>query len=160
MGAGSVGLTDEEQQPERLEREVENIRDNMSDIVGELDRRRHELFDWRSQLRKHGLLLAAVGVGWVLAFSVTLAIRSAKRRRENRPLAKARRLRAAVSRMIAHPELVAQPQPSVTKKALAAAASATMTVVARTLTEQLASSLQSGASDEDEPYGAFEPHAE
>ncbi|HMI84045.1 MAG TPA: hypothetical protein VK550_08115 [Polyangiaceae bacterium] len=154
MGAAGTGLTgsedremldreektegsDGEAQPERLEREVEEIRDNISGIVGELDRRGHELFDWRSQLRKHALLIAAIGASCLVGFGVTVAMGVANRRRRNRPLAKARRLREALSRMIAHPELVAQPRPSVSRKAISAAVSATAGLLAKTLAQQV-----------------------
>ena len=52
---------DEQREPAKLEREVEDIRDNISDIVSELDRRGHEILDWRGHLRKHAWLLVAVG---------------------------------------------------------------------------------------------------
>ncbi|HMJ51507.1 MAG TPA: hypothetical protein VK540_05505 [Polyangiaceae bacterium] len=150
MGAGTVELTGTgkvestgEEEPQELEREVEDIRENITGIVGELDRRRHDLFDWRLQLRKHGPVLAAVTAGWVLAFGVTIAVGAARRRRRNRPLAKMRRLRQALSRMIEHPELVAQPQPSIARKVLAAAASATVASLAKTLVKELGTSLES-----------------
>jgi hypothetical protein len=126
-----------EAQPEVLEREVEEIRENISGIVGELDRRGHELVDWRLQLRKHGTLLAAIGASCLVGFGLTMAIGAANRRRRNRPLAKARRLRQALARMIDHPELVAQPRPGVGKKAISAAVSATVGILAKTLVQRL-----------------------
>jgi hypothetical protein len=149
MGGGTVELTDTvaptaEEEPQELEREVEDIRDNITGIVGELDRRRHDLLDWRLQLRKHGPVLVAVTAGWVLAFGMTMAVGAARRRKRNRPLEKARRLRQALSRMVAHPELVAQPQPGIGRKVLAAAVSATVGALAKTLIQELASSLESG----------------
>jgi hypothetical protein len=149
MGAGTIELTDTaapaaEEAPQDLEREVEDIRENITGIVGELDRRRHDLFDWRLQLRKHGPVLAAVTAGWMLAIGMTMAIGASKRRRRNRPLEKARRLREALSRMVAHPELVAQPQPGIGRKVLAAAVSATVGALAKTLIQELATSFESG----------------
>jgi len=111
--------------------------------VGELDRRRHDLLDWRSQLRKHGAVLAAVTAGWVLAIGVTMAVRASQKRRRNRPLAKARRLRDALSRMVAHPELVAQPRPSIGRKVVGAAASATVGALAKALINELTTSAES-----------------
>jgi hypothetical protein len=129
--------SDERDEPAQVEREVDQIRDNISGIVGELDRRGHELFDWRKQLRNNARLVAAIGLSCLVGFGLTVAIGVANRRRRNRPLAKARRLGEAVSRMIANPELVAQPRPSVSKKAVSAAVSATVGLLARTLAQRV-----------------------
>ncbi len=126
-----------EPKPEDLEREVEEIRDNISGIVGELDRRGHELFDWRQQLRKNSTLLAAIGTSVLVGFGLTIAIGVANRRRRNRPFAKARRLREALSRIIDNPELVAQPRPSISKKAVSAAVSAMVGMLAKSLAQRM-----------------------
>jgi hypothetical protein len=56
-----------EPDPAVLQRDVENIRSDLDRLVGELDHRRHELFDLRLQLRRHalpiGLAAAALVVG-------------------------------------------------------------------------------------------------
>jgi hypothetical protein len=134
------------EKPEVLEREVAEIRENISGIVGELDRRGHELFDWRSQLRKHSALIAAVGASCLVGFALTIAIGVANRRRRSRPLAKVRRLREAVSRMIEHPELVAQPRPSVSRKAVSAAVTAMVGVLAKTLAQRMLDASESEPS--------------
>lgn len=154
MGAAGPGLTGSEEremldreekqesaergeQPEQIEREVEEIRENISGIVGELDRRGHELFDWRQILRNNARLLAAVGLSCLVGFGLTVAIGVANRRRRNRPLAKARRLREALSRIIENPELVAQPRPGIGKKAIGAAVSATVGLLAKNIAQRV-----------------------
>jgi hypothetical protein len=122
--------------PEELEHEVEGIRGNMTGIVKELDRRRHEWLDWRLQLRRHRTVLTLATAGLLLAFGGALAIFVRNKRRRQRPLDKVRRLREAVSRMIEHPEHVARPQPSIGKKALAAAASAAAGTLTKTVTQR------------------------
>jgi hypothetical protein len=49
--------------------------------VGELDRRRHEMLDWRFQLRRHGRLLGltAAGLG-VLSWGAFAKRRKGRRR--------------------------------------------------------------------------------
>jgi hypothetical protein len=150
MGATTVELTGQDA-PEELERDVEDIRENIDDIVTELDRRGQELLDWRLQLRKHKLLLVAVGASCLVGLSLTVGLARAKRRRENRFFAKAARLRKALARMIAHPELVAQPQPGIGKKALTAAVSAAVGALAKTLARQVAEAPEPArlASDSD-----------
>jgi hypothetical protein len=49
-----------------IERQVHAIRGDLDGLVGELDRRRHEAFDWRLQLSRHRRpLLVAAGVAGV-----------------------------------------------------------------------------------------------
>jgi hypothetical protein len=137
MGQGTDDVMDPET-PEELEREVEDIRDDMTGIVSELDRRGHEALDWRMQLRRHAAPLMFTGLG-LLAVAIGKRALSARReRRNNRPLAKARRMREALARMIAHPELVAQPRPSIANRALAAAVGAAAGSVAKALTDRAA----------------------
>jgi hypothetical protein len=136
MGATTVELTDRDE-PEELEREVEDIRENIDDIVGELDRRGHELFDWRSHLRRNKALLLTLGASCLVGFGLTISLGVAKRRRQARLSYKARQLRRALSRMVAHPELVAQPRPGVANKALSAAVGAVAGGLARAIVRRL-----------------------
>ena len=120
-----------------LERDIEQIRGNLGGLIGELDHRRHEAFDLRRQLRRHGLffgltLLAVVG----LATSGILIYRERARRRRALP-ARLRRLRVAVRRMVAQPERVAEPQPRVGKKILAAGGTAIASVIGRRVAQRI-----------------------
>ena len=47
-----------------LGEEIGDVRRRLDVLVGELDRRRHEAFDWRRQLRRHaeGLGIAAIAI--------------------------------------------------------------------------------------------------
>jgi len=119
-----------------LERDIEEIRGNLGGLIGELDHRRHEAFDLRRQLRRHGLffgltLLAAAG----LATSGILIYRERVRRRRALP-ARLRRLHSAVSRMVAKPERVAQSPPRVGKKILAAGGTAIASVIGRRVAQR------------------------
>jgi hypothetical protein len=67
--------------------------------------------------------------------AIWVAVRT--KRQRSRPLAKARRLRWAVARMIAHPDDVARSRPSVGKKALSAFVSAVAGVLAKILSQRL-----------------------
>ena len=58
MGEGTSGV---KRTPEDLEREVETIRESMDPVLQELDARRHELVDWKLQLRRHGPTLMKAG---------------------------------------------------------------------------------------------------
>jgi hypothetical protein len=137
MGQGTTGVSDPEDQADQAERAVEETRDRLTGIVRELDRRRHSAFDLRGQLRRHG---AAVGIsaGTLVALiggGIWLAVWLEARR--ERPLARARRLRLALARAVAHPDDVAKPKPSVGKKVLGAFASAAAGVLAKALAKRL-----------------------
>jgi hypothetical protein len=84
MGEGTTHVTHEEESPARLEREVDELRDRMTGLVGELDRRRHELFDWRLQLRRHGRTLGLVGAGLAAVFWGARALARRRNRRHDR----------------------------------------------------------------------------
>jgi hypothetical protein len=146
MGEATVELNGSAE-PEVIERQVEEIRDNITGIVGELDRRGHELVDWRSHLQKHAFTLVTVGAACLLGLGVTIAVGRARQKRRQRPLAKARRLRVALARMIEHPELVARPQPGIGRRALSAAVGATVGfLVKATLQEMVATAGPGGAT--------------
>jgi hypothetical protein len=137
MGQGTTGVGDPEDQADQAEREVERTRDRLTGIVRELDRRRHAVFDLRGQLRRHGLAvgLSAGTAALLIAGSVWLGVWLKARRA--RPVARARRLRMAVARMVAHPDDVARPTPHVGKKVLGAFGSAAAGVLAKTLAQRL-----------------------
>jgi len=105
----------------------------------EPDRRRHDFFDWRRQLRRHALAIGVVGLLIGTAVTVGLARR---RRRRQRPLAKLARLVQAVAGILAEPDPVARPKPNVMNKALSSAASAAtgmlVKIAIRDLTEPAA----------------------
>jgi hypothetical protein len=131
--------------PEDLQEEVREIRENMTGIVGELDRRGHAVLDWRLQLKSHAVPLVIAAAGLLLVVAGSMALSATRNRRRQRPLEKARRLRQALSRIIAHPELVARPSPNVAYKVMGAAASAVAGSLAKTLAEQLGRSTARAA---------------
>lgn len=69
--------------PAEIEREVEEIRDQMEPVIAELDHRRHALMDWRGQLRRRGpkVLAALVVVAGGVAAMRMWAKRSGRRGR-------------------------------------------------------------------------------
>jgi hypothetical protein len=124
-------------EPRDLEHQVEDIRSNIDDIVDELDKRRHELFDWRLQLRKHARTFGALAAVLVVTMAGTIAFSIWQSRRRSRPLAKAKRWRSAVSRVIDHPEYLVRRDDGLGRKALTAAASAFTGGVAKSAAERL-----------------------
>jgi hypothetical protein len=136
MGEGKSHVKTEES-PEQIEHEIENIRENITDIASELDRRRHELVDWRLQLKKHGPAIAMVAGGCILLLWATIQARAWQAARRRRPMARAKRYREALSRMVKHPERIARAEPSTGKKVAVAAATSVASTVARGVAERL-----------------------
>ena len=118
-----------EERAATLEGEVEAIRDDLGDLVGELDRRRHRAV---KPLAIGAIIVAGVCIG---GYVLWRALRA-------RPT-RAARVRTALERATAHPERVAESKPSVPQKVLVAAASAVAAVVARRAAERWTSTSAS-----------------
>ena len=80
----------------QLESEIAAVREELSALVAELDRRRHEAFDVKLQVRRHGLELALTGVALVAAASGFVWLRSRRSRRRAGWRGQLERLRGAV----------------------------------------------------------------
>jgi hypothetical protein len=121
---------------EALQHDIERIRADLANTVGELDRRRHALFDVRGQLRRHGLpmVLAAAGLVALIAGGIALAV--SRRRRQQRLPARLARLREALGRMVDKPKRVAN-DPGVGRKIAAAAGGAAASLAAKKLVKRL-----------------------
>jgi hypothetical protein len=120
----------------RVSGEIEALRNDIGSLVGELDRRRHELFDLRLQARRHPTAVIGIGVAAALVVGglVALAVRS--RREAQRPSRRAREAARALSRLMEHPDRVAAEQ-SVRDRVLAAAGIAAGTALAKRLVDRL-----------------------
>ena len=146
MGQGTTGVNNPEERAEEAEREVEATRDRLTGVVRELDRRRHHAFDLRGQLRRHGLA-AGLSVGTAaLLIGGTVWLGAWQARRSQRLVARGRRLRAALARMIAHPDDVARPRPHLGRKALSTVLSAAVGVLARELARRLVARQRAAAN--------------
>jgi hypothetical protein len=137
MGQGTTGVGDPEERADQAEREVEQTRDRLTRIVRELGRRRHAAFDLRGQLRRHGVAAGVSAGTAALLIAGTVWLGVWVKARRSRPMARARRMRLAMARLVAHPDDVARPTPNVGKKVLSAFASAAVGVLAKALAQRL-----------------------
>lgn len=121
--------------PRTIEREIRGHRGELSTLVGELNRRRHELTDVRLQLRRHtlGVATGVMATGAAIVGSIVYARWRA--RRYNSLIARGGRLREAVGRMIDRPERVAS-EPTVTQRILASAGSAAVAIAIKAILER------------------------
>jgi hypothetical protein len=131
MGQGTVGVD-----PQQLETEIAELRDELGALVAELDARRHELFDVRLQLRRHAgrLVLTGLALSAVVGGVVWLGVRRARRRQN--VVSRAGRLREGIARVVERPERLAV-EPTLGSKLLAVAASAAIGTAARKAVEGL-----------------------
>ena len=95
-----------------LGHETETTLQELDELVSELDRRRHQAFDWRLQVRRHARALALLGVGVVVVVGVGVSV--ARSRRQHTLAARlaeladrGERLRQALGRIIDDPDRLA-----------------------------------------------------
>jgi hypothetical protein len=102
-----------------LGHETEATRRELDELVTELDRRRHQAFDWRLQVRRHARALAMLGAGVVVVVGIGVAASIARKRR--RPTLATRlsefadwgdRLRLALGRIVEDPDRLAKKEPA------------------------------------------------
>ncbi|HEU4438571.1 MAG TPA: hypothetical protein VFT36_04945 [Methylomirabilota bacterium] len=141
QGTGVVTPTETpaSRDPRVIEREIRGHRGELSTLVGELNRRRHELTDVKLQLRRHtlGIATSVLAGGLVLAGSVAYA--RWRTRQYNTLAARSGRLREAMGRMIDRPERVAT-EPTAAQRVLASAGSALAAILIKLVIERLTDS--------------------
>ena len=142
MGAGAAGVSGAGEgiggggtsgdRGEELQRDIEQIRGDLTRTVGELDRRRHALTDVKGQLRRHPgpVVLVAVAVLGLAAGAIAWGV--GRRRRRTEIGARLGRLREALERMVAKPNRVATDL-GVGRKIVAAAGAAAASALAKKL---------------------------
>ena len=124
---------------ESLEREVDRIRNNIGELVRELNQRRHDAFDLKLQFRHHAGRLVLVGAAFAALIAGTIVLATARLRRRRSIRTRVTRLRDALRRIAAHPERVAERQPNVPRKLIAAGGTAIASVLGKRLAKRLVS---------------------
>jgi hypothetical protein len=132
-------MSDGRQEVGKLESDVDLIRANLGDLIGELNNRRRDALDIRLQFQRHAgrLVLAGVVVIAMVAGGIALFV-SRVRRRRSLPV-RADRLGKALRRALAHPEHVAERRPSVPRKIAAAGGSAIASALGKRIASRLVS---------------------
>jgi hypothetical protein len=130
---------------EKLQREIEAVRENLGGLVSELDHRRHDALNVGLQVRRHAVPLAVAGLA-VLGLAAGGTALMIRRERARRSLSsRAASLGQAMKRIVDHPERQAPPPPTIGSKVLAAVATAAASILARRLIQHLMSTDRSSA---------------
>lgn len=136
-GSAAPGMSPREN-TRQLEGEIAVLRDELTGLVAELDRRRHELTDFKLQARRHVLGVTLTGASLLASAAGFVWLSVWRTRRRSQATARIGRLREAVSRMVDPPDRVAA-EPGIPARILTAAANA---VVATAIKRVLEHSLQ------------------
>jgi hypothetical protein len=130
-------VTAEGENVDALEHDVDRIRNNIGELIRELNYRRHEAFDLKLQFQRHAARVIVAGAAMVAVVAGAIALAVARRRRRRSIGARVTRLREALRRISAHPEHLAERQPSVSRKMAAAGGSAIASVLGKRLVKRL-----------------------
>jgi hypothetical protein len=144
MDEGAPGVTRDT--VHELGNEVAHVRDELDVLLGELDRRRHEVLDVPLQLRRHAPGAGLTVLAFTLAAAGSVGLTTWRRRRRARLRARTGRLSQAIARMTEHPERVAA-EPTIPAKIAAAAASAAVAALVKKLLERGVTALANGRPD-------------
>jgi hypothetical protein len=143
----------------QLSGEIATLREDLAQLVAELDRRRHEALDVKLQVKRHALDVVLTGASLVAA---ALGLRLATRRaRPHRGLfAKAHQVRDGLSRIVEKPERVAAKPTALTKILTAAANAAAAIVIKKGLERGLERALNRSVSRRPFLVGAHDPRSD
>lgn len=119
-----------------IEKEIHHLRDEIGDLVGELDRRRKEAFDVRLQLQRHPVAVAVAGATVLLVVGSAIAVLVHNSNERQRRTYKARQLKKALGRMIENPDRVGRGEPPPSEKILAAVGTAAATYLVKRALEK------------------------
>lgn len=133
-GSAAEGISPREN-ARQLEGEIAVLRDELTGLVAELDRRRHELTDFKLQARRHVLGLTLTGASLLASAAGFVWLSVWHSRRRSQTTARMRRLQEAVSRMVNRPDRVAA-EPGIPARILTAAANAAVATAIKKVLER------------------------
>jgi len=150
MGQGTTRVIDDNGTTGRVRElgdEITDVRRRLDALVMELDRRRHNMTDWRRQLRLHGRTIAVGALVVAVAVTAPVALTRVRSRRRRSLIGrgvelgqKARRLGQAFERIADDPNRLAPPPPGLGSRTAVAVvtmmAQILATAIFRTLVKQ------------------------
>jgi hypothetical protein len=122
--------------PADIQKEVVAARQDLDRLVGELDRRRHALFDVRGKVRRNPVPFILAGLALLTAVGGTVALILARRRRHDAWPQRFQRFGRAIAEAARHPDR-SRDQPSAAKKIGTAGGTAIVSALAKAATHHL-----------------------
>jgi hypothetical protein len=119
----------------QIEGEIALLREELGDLVAELDRRRHQALDLKLHVRRHALEVFLTSASLVAAAGGLMWFGIWRSRQRESLVARTGRLRQAVSRMIDNPERVAA-EPTVSARIARAAVTTAVAAVIKKIMER------------------------
>jgi hypothetical protein len=144
MDEGAPGVTRDT--VHELGSEVAHVRDELDVLLGEFDRRRHEVLDVPLQPRGHALGAGLTVLAFALVAAGSVRLTTWRRQRRKRIRARTGRLSQAIARMTEHPERVAA-EPTIPAKIVTAAASAAVAALVKKRLERGVTALANERPD-------------
>ena len=119
-----------------IEGEIERLRTRLDRSLSELDRRRHDLMDYKLQMRKHPQVLLIAGGALLLLFGgVAYSVYNSSR--HSRAARKARQYKGALRRIADRPgDIARRSEPGIAGKILASVGTTIAVAVAKKLIER------------------------
>ena len=147
MGQGTTRVVDDNGADGRvrvLGDEITDVRRRLDALVMELDRRRHNMTDWRRQIRQHGRSFAVGALVVAIAVTAPVMLARARWRRRSTLLSrgaaftgKARRLGQALERIADDPNRLAPASAGLGSRTAAAVAAMMAQIIATTIVRTL-----------------------
>ncbi len=132
MGERADGVSPaKEKDPESIVNDISTLRGEIGGLVDELDRRRREVFDVKSQMRRHPQAVSVGSIALAALVGGTIALLIFNSRRRRRPSYRAKQLRIAFDRVMKHPERVARGESPPGEKILAAIGTAAASLLVK-----------------------------
>ncbi|HEX9048905.1 MAG TPA: hypothetical protein VF841_00055 [Anaeromyxobacter sp.] len=136
MGKGTARVNGAgEQAVGRVSGEIDTLRHELGALVAELDRRRREAFDLGLQVRRHPVAVAVAAATLALAVGGLVALAVSARRERRRPATRVRETGRALQRILERPHRVGV-EPTLSRKVVAAIATAAAATLARRLIQR------------------------
>jgi hypothetical protein len=139
--SGSNGITKHptEADARGIEHDVDEVREHLGALMGELNRRRREAMDVKLQYQRHPVRMVLGAVVFVTLVAGTIALLVARRHHRRSLAGRAQRMRRALHRVAERPELIADPEPTVSHKVAVAGGTALASILGKQLAKKLVS---------------------
>ncbi len=142
---------------ERLEKDIESIRDNLTHLVGELDNRRHDAFNIPLQIKRHAVPLAIGGLALVSLVGGGIALHRLTQPRHPRLSKRWKDVKDGLHLAAGQGPPPEAAKPSVAKRVMGAAGAALASVLVRHLAHRFLNGSKASLRSVEKPRPQLAP---